>query len=182
MLYSAWTIHHCVVCEGSKSYFTPVEAEPILNPSFSSRWTWRWGSVYLTAAKDQPFRIQSRLTPSLDSVLPATDSGHSVRQDCDDSVWMSQQTSPSLTEGFLFLLSHPLHYSPSCCFLNSWFCGCFYGWRTLFCHRKSQPRTLTQFLTPLDSNCKCDWWRKLWNMRALLGEYSDFLGFLQLRL
>lgn len=65
--------------------------------------------------------------------------------------------------------------------LFSWipdFVGVFYGWRTLFCHRKSQPRTLTQFLTPLDSNYKCDWWRKLWNMRALHGKYCFSFHFI----
>lgn len=34
-------------------------------------------------------------------MLPATDSGHSVQQDYDSSLWMSQQVSP-LTDGGLF--------------------------------------------------------------------------------
>lgn len=73
----------------------------LLNPSSSSRWTWRWGSAYLTPAKDQPFRTRSRSTPSLDSMLPDTDGGRSLQQDYDNSLWMSQQVSP-LADGRIF--------------------------------------------------------------------------------
>lgn len=157
-------------------FVTPIpgEAEPILaashhlNPSSPSRWTWRWGSAYLTPAKDQSFRIQSRLTPSPDSVLPATDSGRSVQQDYENSLWMSQQASPSLWQKVFFLLSHPLYYSPSCCFLNSWFCWCFYGWRTLFFHRKSQPHTWAHIVPPSSGIQVYMWLKTLFNMAQAL--------------